>query len=194
MAHKKNVKPFAYDWEQADIKRERSIARELRDSQWWKRQLAKGHCYYCGRSTLPKELTMDHIVPVSRGGRSTKSNVVPCCKACNNAKKQLLPMEWEQYLKQFDRCDSWCQLHDLPPSATRRPVQGFQNNLKALPIYAIIGQVQGFWIQRLNPSEPQTLLWNYTKLEQRTEEYRTRNIEWWSLTSKPVNTVKRGWL
>jgi len=29
--------------------------------------------------------------------------VVPCCKECNNAKKQLLPMEWEHYLQQFNR-------------------------------------------------------------------------------------------
>jgi 5-methylcytosine-specific restriction endonuclease McrA len=46
---------------------------------------------------------MDHIVPVSRGGKSTRGNVAPCCKECNTAKKQLLPMEWEQYLEQFDR-------------------------------------------------------------------------------------------
>ncbi len=102
MKHKKTIKSFAYDLGQEDLKRERSKARDLRESQWWKRHLAKGTCHYCERSTLPKELTMDHIVPVSRGGKSTKSNVVPCCKACNNAKKQLLPMEWEQYLKKFD--------------------------------------------------------------------------------------------
>jgi 5-methylcytosine-specific restriction endonuclease McrA len=44
---------------------------------------------------------MDHIVPISRGGRTTKGNVVPCCKECNNAKKQLLAMEWEHYLMQL---------------------------------------------------------------------------------------------
>jgi 5-methylcytosine-specific restriction endonuclease McrA len=49
----------------------------------------------------PRELTMDHIVPVSRGGRTTKGNVVACCKECNNAKKQLLPMEWEDHLQRF---------------------------------------------------------------------------------------------
>ena len=105
MGRKKTITPFAYDWEQEDLKRERSKARDLSNSQWWKRQLSKGSCYYCRRSTPPKELTMDHIVPVSRGGRSTRGNVVPCCKTCNNAKKQLLPMEWEQYLKQFDQVD-----------------------------------------------------------------------------------------
>jgi 5-methylcytosine-specific restriction protein A len=91
--------PYAYNLEEADIKRERRKARELRSSQWWKRRLAKGVCHYCGQSTLPKALTMDHIVPIARGGRSTKGNVVTACKACNNAKKQLLPMEWEEYLE-----------------------------------------------------------------------------------------------
>ena len=94
--------PFAYDLESEDLKRERHRARELRETQWWKRRLAKGVCQYCKRPTPPKELTMDHIVPVSRGGKSTKGNVVPCCKECNNAKKQLLPMEWESYLKKLD--------------------------------------------------------------------------------------------
>jgi 5-methylcytosine-specific restriction endonuclease McrA len=41
---------------------------------------------------------MDHIVPISRGGKSVKGNVVPSCKECNNKKKQLLPMEWEKYI------------------------------------------------------------------------------------------------
>ncbi len=99
MKRKKTIQPFAYDLESEDLKRERHKARELRDSQWWKRRLAKGVCHYCNRQTPPKELTMDHIVPVSRGGKSSKGNVVPCCKDCNNAKKQLLPMEWEAYLQ-----------------------------------------------------------------------------------------------
>ncbi len=102
MKRKKKIMPFAYDLESEDLKRERHRARELRETQWWKRRLAKGVCQYCKRPTPPKELTMDHIVPVSRGGKSTKGNVVPCCKECNNAKKQLLPMEWESYLKKFD--------------------------------------------------------------------------------------------
>lgn len=78
-----------------DMRRERHKARELRQSEWWKRCCAKGKCFYCRRSFPSQELTMDHIVPLSRGGRSTKGNVVPCCKTCNTNKKQLLPMEWE---------------------------------------------------------------------------------------------------
>jgi 5-methylcytosine-specific restriction protein A len=97
------MKPFAYDLNEADIKRERRKARELRATQWWKRRLAKGVCHYCSRATLPRDLTMDHIVPIARGGQSTKGNVAAACKECNNAKKQLLPMEWEQYLSRLDQ-------------------------------------------------------------------------------------------
>lgn len=92
--------PYAYDLDERRIKAERHKARELRGSQWWKRRCAKGICHYCGSSTPPKELTMDHIVPIARGGRSTKGNLVPACKQCNNKKKQLLPMEWDLYLQE----------------------------------------------------------------------------------------------
>jgi 5-methylcytosine-specific restriction endonuclease McrA len=90
--------PYGFFPEDDDLKRERRKARELRQSQWWKRRLAKGLCHYCGRPVAPAELTMDHIVPIARGGRSTKGNVVPACKACNNQKNLPLPMEWDAYL------------------------------------------------------------------------------------------------
>jgi 5-methylcytosine-specific restriction protein A len=41
----------------------------------------------------PAELTMDHKVPLARGGCSTKGNVVPCCKACNATKRYWTPAE-----------------------------------------------------------------------------------------------------
>lgn len=93
-----DMKPFAYDLDDAVQKKERHKARQLRETQWWKRRLAKGVCHYCGCQAPARQLTMDHIVPIARGGRSTKSNVVPACKECNNRKKQLLPMEWQEYL------------------------------------------------------------------------------------------------
>lgn len=77
------------------IRREKNKARELRRTQWWKRQCAKGTCHYCGRTFAAKDLTMDHVVPLSRGGRSTRGNVVPCCKECNTRKKMNLPMDWD---------------------------------------------------------------------------------------------------
>ena len=84
---------------EGEIKREKEKARELRRSRWWQNRLAQGVCHWCGGAFPPEELSMDHIVPVVRGGKSTKGNVVPACKECNNKKKYLLPVEWEEYLK-----------------------------------------------------------------------------------------------
>ncbi len=95
--------PFSIHLDEADIKREKYKARDLRNSQWWKRRCAKGVCHYCGEATPAKELTLDHVVPIARGGKTTKGNVVPACKDCNNRKKQLLPMEWDDYLKNLDK-------------------------------------------------------------------------------------------
>ncbi|MCA9484169.1 MAG: HNH endonuclease [Nitrospina sp.] len=36
---------------------------------------------------------MDHVVPLSRGGRSTKGNIVPACKECNTKKKHATPVD-----------------------------------------------------------------------------------------------------
>ena len=41
---------------------------------------------------------MDHLIPIVRGGRSVKENLVPACKDCNSKKKHMLPMEWQEYL------------------------------------------------------------------------------------------------
>ncbi|PID77165.1 MAG: HNH endonuclease [Deltaproteobacteria bacterium] len=87
----------------AVIKRERAKARELRKSRWWQRKTASGRCYYCGNIFTYQQLTMDHLIPLARGGRSTRDNLVPACKECNNHKKNLLPVEWEEYLGKIGR-------------------------------------------------------------------------------------------
>lgn len=82
------------------VNRERQKAKELRKSSWWKNELAKGICHYCGKKFQPEELTMDHVLPVVRGGKSNKGNIVVCCKQCNNDKKYLTPAE--MILKQLE--------------------------------------------------------------------------------------------
>lgn len=77
----------------AHVARERQRARELRESAWWRAQLDRGICHYCGRRFPAEELTMDHVVPVARGGKSTKGNIVPACAACNASKRLLTPAE-----------------------------------------------------------------------------------------------------
>jgi len=84
--------------DEEEIQREKQKARKLRKSRWWQKKCSRGICYYCGKEVAPSLLTMDHVVPLARGGRSTKDNLVPACKDCNNKKKYLLPMEWEDYI------------------------------------------------------------------------------------------------
>jgi len=72
---------------------EREKARALRKSLWWRQQIQAGVCHYCGKHVGAEALTMDHIVPVARGGCSAKGNVVPACGACNKTKKYLTPAE-----------------------------------------------------------------------------------------------------
>lgn len=81
----------------AVLRTERAKARELRKSRWWQRKTASGLCHYCGKKFSYKQLTMDHLVPLARGGMSTKDNLVPACKECNTRKKAMLPLEWEEY-------------------------------------------------------------------------------------------------
>lgn len=94
---------FILEISETDIKREREKSRELRKSRWWKNRVALGMCHFCGGHFPPNELTMDHLVPVSRGGKASRNNVVPACKECNSRKKYLLPIEWEEYLDGFER-------------------------------------------------------------------------------------------
>ena len=71
---------------EAHQKKEKAKARELRGSQWWRQELGKGTCYHCGERFKPEELTMDHLIPIARGGKSNKKNCVPSCKSCNTKK------------------------------------------------------------------------------------------------------------
>ncbi len=84
---------------EAELRREKARARELRGSGWWKRRIAAGICHYCWRQVGTRALTADHVVPLIRGGRSSRGNMVPACKECNNRKQSLLAWEWEDYLK-----------------------------------------------------------------------------------------------
>lgn len=89
---------FITEVTEQQIRREKDTARELRKSRWWQNLIAKGICHWCGGTFPREELTMDHVVPIARGGISSRGNVVPACKECNNRKKYLLPIEWEEWL------------------------------------------------------------------------------------------------
>ncbi len=60
----------------------------------WRRLVNRysGCCAYCGERTPNPD--MDHVVPVSRGGRGGIGNTLPACRTCNISKHALLLMEW----------------------------------------------------------------------------------------------------
>jgi 5-methylcytosine-specific restriction protein A len=97
---------FVPEGDAAGIRREKARARELRQSGWWKRRISDGRCHYCARLIGARSLTLDHVVPLIRGGKSVRGNVVPACKDCNTAKKSLLPWEWSLYLDRLARPDA----------------------------------------------------------------------------------------
>jgi 5-methylcytosine-specific restriction endonuclease McrA len=53
----------------------------------------RGRCQYCGKLFAQRELNLDHVVPLSRGGKSSWTNVVTACIACNSKKGNRLPIE-----------------------------------------------------------------------------------------------------
>ncbi len=54
-------------------------------------------CQFCGEDFPTHELTFDHLIPRSRGGRTTWENVVTACSPCNLAKGDQLPSEARMY-------------------------------------------------------------------------------------------------
>jgi len=56
-------------------------------------------CQYCGDRYPTPELTFDHVVPRSRGGRTTWENVVTACGDCNLRKGSHLPRECRMFPK-----------------------------------------------------------------------------------------------
>lgn len=58
---------------------------DFTDQQWHDMKEAyQNRCAYCGKQT--SELERDHIVPLTRGGQHTRSNILPACKSCNSRK------------------------------------------------------------------------------------------------------------
>jgi len=61
-------------------------AKEVKFTRYNVYKRDKNTCQYCGRHFDTKDLTIDHVVPLSRGGRTTWTNVVCACVECNRRK------------------------------------------------------------------------------------------------------------
>ena len=88
-------------------------------------------CQYCGEDAPAEHLTFDHVVPRSRGGRTTWNNVVTACAGCNLLKGNRLPQE----SRMFPR-DEPAQPIDVPAAGewARFPAQLSARELARLPL------------------------------------------------------------
>lgn len=77
-------------------------------------------CQYCGVDRPSHDLTFDHVIPRSRGGRTTWENVVTACGPCNLRKAAMLPKECRMYPRQTPRQPTSWELQDngrsFPPN------------------------------------------------------------------------------
>lgn len=63
----------------------------------------QGCCAYCGKQQSRRNrLTKDHVVPVSKGGLTTRNNVIPGCISCNSSKSDRDMMEWYTAHESYD--------------------------------------------------------------------------------------------
>lgn len=72
-------------------------------------------CIYCGVQPGPEELTIDHVMPKSRGGGSTWENCVLACVECNKRKANRTPAEANMKLKKVPKKPTWKSLAQLNP-------------------------------------------------------------------------------
>lgn len=79
--------------EQRRRNKAKSALKDLTTSEW---ETIKKHfdfkCAYCGKEC--EELTQEHVIPLSKGGNYTKSNIIPSCRSCNCKKYNKLLDEW----------------------------------------------------------------------------------------------------
>jgi 5-methylcytosine-specific restriction endonuclease McrA len=84
--------------------------------------LRDGHrCQYCGKHCRAPDLTLDHVLPRSRGGKTHWRNVVTCCVKCNRKKGRATPVEADMPLRQDPVRPKWLSAkivtlgeHELP--------------------------------------------------------------------------------
>ena len=64
--------------------------------RWFRSTIEKfddHRCQYCGEEFLVEELTFDHVIPVSQGGRKNWENIVTSCTRCNRRKGGRTPLQ-----------------------------------------------------------------------------------------------------
>ena len=82
-------------------------------------------CQYCGKQPGPEELTIDHVMPRSRGGTSTWENCLLACVECNKRKADKTPEEARMIPRKAPKKPSWKTLAQVNPSSRRESWNNF---------------------------------------------------------------------
>lgn len=82
-------------------------------------------CCYCGAQPGPKELTIDHLVPKSRGGKSEWTNCVLACLKCNAKKADLSLAKSKMTLRRVPKKPKWTALAHIPQNLRRTSWNAF---------------------------------------------------------------------
>ncbi|MFK7741557.1 MAG: HNH endonuclease [Planctomycetota bacterium] len=82
-------------------------------------------CQYCGKRPGTAELTIDHVVPRSHGGKSTWQNCVLACIACNRRKADRTPSEAHMRLRREAKAPRWRPTINVPFARMRQSWQQF---------------------------------------------------------------------
>jgi 5-methylcytosine-specific restriction endonuclease McrA len=53
----------------------------------------EGSCQYCSKELSRENFTLDHVIPISQGGKKNWKNIVSCCKDCNQRKGNRTPKQ-----------------------------------------------------------------------------------------------------
>lgn len=70
-------------------------------------------CQFCGKKFSRSDLNLDHVIPRSRGGKTTWENVVTSCVNCNRQKGGMLPEEAGMHLVRHPMRPRWTPFMDL---------------------------------------------------------------------------------
>ena len=70
-------------------------------------------CQYCGDRITPKNLTLDHVVPASKNGKKSWTNVVSACRSCNQRKANRTPQTANMPLLTEPKMPSWLPSREL---------------------------------------------------------------------------------
>ena len=76
-------------------RRRKALSKEMRAQVY---AMYGGHCAYCGKKIEIREMQVDHIPPIHRGGVNETSNYRPACRQCNFYKSTLTIEDFREQL------------------------------------------------------------------------------------------------